>query len=53
MNKTKYRIEYEYTVLDSIEVLADNESDAEDLAFEIFEKKEMIAPMITKVTEVD
>jgi hypothetical protein len=53
MNKTKYRIEYEHTVLDAIEVLADNESQAEDMAFETFEKDELVAPMITRVVELD
>lgn len=49
----KYKIDYEYTENKSLEMFASDETEAEDLAFEIFDKDELIAPMITKVTELE
>jgi len=49
----KYKIEFEHTCTGDFEVVANSESEAEDTAFEVFEKDELIAPMITKLTEVE
>lgn len=49
----KYEIDYEYTNTAKLQVIANNETEAEDMAFEVFDKDEIIAPMITKVVELD
>lgn len=49
----KYEIDYEYTTTGKIQVIASNETEAEDMAFEVFDKDEIVAPMITKVVELD
>jgi hypothetical protein len=49
----RYKIEYECTVENDMEVDAENEDQAEDVAFGIFEKCGIEAPMITKVVELD
>lgn len=49
----KYKIEYEHTAIASVYIDALNESDAEDQAFEEFEALKLVAPMITKVVELD
>jgi hypothetical protein len=53
MKKTKYKVEFEYSTNSDIEIYADSDTDAEDVAFDFFEKEGYIAPMITKVTEVE
>lgn len=49
----KYKIEFEHTCTGDFEVVASNETEAEDMAFEVFDKDEIVAPMITKVVELD
>jgi hypothetical protein len=50
----KYDIEFEYTAVGKRKVIAESETAAEDTFFDTIQHEEdIVAPMITKVVELD
>lgn len=48
-----YKVEFEHSVTNVYIVTANDESEAEDIAFDRFERDGIVGAMITKVTEVE